>query len=353
METVERDDSRLEMERELMDMGVGYWKSRALNYVMEDNIAKHLQNGPRSAFLIANEIGVNPEFLYRVMRALSTQGIFKEEEEYGVFSQSPKSAILCENDWVNGVIFESEDFAYRSWFSFRESIKSGKSMGPKSIGYDSFWDIVEKNPSYGAVFREGMTVFTNHIIHTILNETDFSPFETIADLGGSQGVLLLSILKKLPSVKKGINFDLPSTIDNNKLLVSEREAQHSSTTLSRFTEVSGSFFDSVPQADCYILKMILHDWSDEKCVSILTTVSKCMKPNSKVYIFDAIIDSKNQPNYKVWLDLHMLHHVDGKERSRKEWGELASLAGFQVVEITPFSEKYSRSTGKIVLSKSA
>jgi hypothetical protein len=33
------------------------------------------------------------------------------------------------------------------------------------------------------------------------------------------------------------------------------------------TGIAGDFFDSVPAADLYLLKFVLHDWSDESCVA--------------------------------------------------------------------------------------
>ncbi|KAF2077542.1 hypothetical protein CYY_001160 [Polysphondylium violaceum] len=338
---------RLDNERFLLDVATGHWKSRALNFALEAKIASHLVNGSKSAFTIAKEIGVNPEFLYRTMRALSSLGIFREEEEYGVFSQTPKSAIMAESSpsWTDGLLFESHDFTYKAWTSFRESVKEGKAMGPQSLGYESVWSLTEQNPSYAPILQRAMSSFTAQAINTIIRETDFSPFETIADIGGSQGVLLLNILKNNPSVKKGYNFDLPITIENNKSLVSQRESEFKNE-MAKFEDVAGSFFDSVPEADCYTLKYIFHDWKDEKCVEILETISKSMKPNSKIYIFDSVIETKNQPNGFVWLDLHMMHYVDGRERSATEWKALANSAGFKVESVVSLGM-----IGRVILSK--
>jgi len=343
----DNEEIRLENERFLMDVATGHWKSRALNFVMEANIASHLVNGPKSAFTIGKEIGVNPEFLYRTMRALSSLGIFREEEEYGVFSQTPKSSIIAEKTpaWIDGLLFESHDFSYKGWTSFRESVKEGKAMGPPSLGYESIWTLTEKNPSYAPILQRAMSSYTGQAVELIIRETDFSSYETVADIGGSQGVFILNILKNNPTIKKGINFDLPITIQNNKSLVAQRESEFKSE-LEKFSDVAGSFFDSVPEADCYTLKFIFHDWKDDKCIEILETISKSMKPNSKIYIFDSVIETKNQPNGFVWLDLHMMHYVDGKERSSTEWKKLANAAGFEVESVVSLGV-----TGRVILSK--
>ena len=41
---------------------------------------------------------------------------------------------------------------------------------------------------------------------------------------------------------------------------------------NRCTYMVGNIFDDVPKADTYIMKMILHDWSDDECVKILSNI---------------------------------------------------------------------------------
>ncbi|KAF2077537.1 hypothetical protein CYY_001155 [Polysphondylium violaceum] len=339
----------LEVQKEIMDVANGYWKSRALQYVIENNVAHHLVNGPKSSFTIAKEIGVNPDFLYRTMRALSCLGIFKEEEDYGVFSQNRKSYFLTQ-DGVNGFAHISNSIYYQAWGSLGESIKHGEARGLQSIGYDGLWDIDKRNPEFHEIFMNAMSNFTNQLMPYLLKETDFSCFDIVCDLGGSHGLFVLNILKQFPTVKKGINFDLPLVISQNKQLLTEsRESEFENNVLSRFQEEPGNFFQQVPEADCFIMKMIFHDWKDKESIQILKSISKKMKPTSRIMIFDSVINVKNEPNYHVWLDLHMMHIANGRERSTSEWENIVEKAGLKIESLSIFSEKYTRTNGRIVL----
>jgi len=196
-----------------------------------------------------------------------------------------------------------------AWSSLGQSVEKGEARGAPSIGYQGLWDLDEKNPEFHNVFMKAMGNFTNQLMPFLLKETDFSTFETICDLGGSHGLFVLNILKCFPSIKKGINFDLPVVIEHNKQLLSKRQCEFDELVLSKFTDEPGDFFKSVPVADCYIMKMIFHDWKDKESIEILQTISKSMKPNSKIFIFDSVINVKNEPNYHVWLDLRMYHCI--------------------------------------------
>ncbi|KAF2077541.1 hypothetical protein CYY_001159 [Polysphondylium violaceum] len=328
-------DCRIENENSLFDLATGHWKSRALAFIVENKIANYLIGGPKSAFVIADEIKVNGDFLYRLMRALTTLDIFIEEKEFGVFSQTPKSQILCEDQgFMDNLTFELHDFSYLAFSNLRETIKEGKTLGPNAIGCDSVWEAI-KQPSYTTLFQKAMTSYTKSSIEIILSNTNFSKFNTIVDLGGSQGVFCLEILKNNPSIGKAINFDIPLTIQSNKSLLKSRLKSYESE-LSRFEEIQGSFFDAntIPEADCYILKLVLHDWSDDQAVEILKAISKSMKPTSKIYIFDTILERNNEMfNRYSWMDLQMVHYVGGKERSIREWSLLSKLADFNINSI--------------------
>jgi hypothetical protein len=75
--------------------------------------------------------------------------------------------------------------------------------------------------------------------------------------------LLAEILKIHPKVS-GTLFDLPQLVQNPVYLT------NSGLDKRRWATICGDFFQSVPKGgDVYLLKRILHDWSDEKCVNTI------------------------------------------------------------------------------------
>eukprot|EP01133_Synstelium_polycarpum_P018026 gene18026-21517_t len=108
-------------------------------------------------------------------------------------------------------------------------------------------------------------------------------------------LVVLQVIEDIHTEIEGINFDRPQAFEANKKEKIQYDAYH---------EVGGSFFESVPAADCYVLKMISHDWSDEKCLEILNTIDKSITPNGKIYIHDYLVDRASKMSKWVpWLDI--------------------------------------------------
>ncbi len=141
--------------------------------------------------------------------------------------------------------------------------------------------------------------------------------ETVVDVGGGNGSLLIELLRTQPGLR-GIVYDLPET-DRDEAALGER-----------IEFVEGSFFDRVPQGDVYILGTILHDWDDERAAAILRTMRDCAPRHARVLIIDAVIPPGNEPHGAKWLDLLMLALFGARERNEEQWRSLLGEAGFAV-----------------------
>ena len=117
--------------------------------------------------------------------------------------------------------------------------------------------------------------------------------ETVVDIGGGNGSVLMDLLAEQPGLH-GIVFDLPETVRD--------ESQFG----DRLEFVGGSFFESVPHGDVYILSTILHDWDDEPAAAILRTVRAAAPDHARLVVLDAVIQPGNEPSGRKWLDLLML-----------------------------------------------
>ena len=91
--------------------------------------------------------------------------------------------------------------------------------------------------------------------------------------------------------------------------------------------VAGSFFDSVPSGDAYLLSGIIHDWDDEAATRILRTIASSARPGARVLATESVIQPGNQPDGAKWLDLLMLTLAGGRERTEPQWRALLKGAG--------------------------
>jgi hypothetical protein len=99
----------------------------------------------------------------------------------------------------------------------------------------------------------------------------------------------------------------------------------------------GNFFESVPEgADAYLLKHVLHDWSDEDCLRILKNIYAAAKPATKLLLVEFILHESDEPQFAKVSDLEMLvNSPHGRERTRVEWQNLLRAGGFQLTRIIP------------------
>jgi hypothetical protein len=127
---------------------------------------------------------------------------------------------------------------------------------------------------------------------------------------------------------RGVLFDLPEV--TAMVADSVRAAAHG----DRVEIVGGSFFESVPEADLYLLKMILHDWSDPECVKILESIRKAIRPGGRIAVIDHVKPETPRPHSANAMDIAMLVWDTGKERKRSEFEELFEASGFRLDRLT-------------------
>jgi hypothetical protein len=94
------------------------------------------------------------------------------------------------------------------------------------------------------------------------------------------------------------------------------------------------FFKSVPTGgDAYVLKRILHDWSDERCVQILRTCREAMSEKTRILVVDAVVPQGNESHPSEVMDILMMALVEGRERTEDEFRELYRQAGLKLTRV--------------------
>jgi len=76
----------------------------------------------------------------------------------------------------------------------------------------------------------------------------------------------------------------------------------------------------------------LHNWSDEKCLEILSNCHKALSPNGKMIVVEFITpeepEATEQSRLVSCLDNIMFITAGGKDRALKQHENLCKLAGF-------------------------
>jgi ubiquinone/menaquinone biosynthesis C-methylase UbiE len=315
--------------QQLDQMITGYWISQAIYAAAKFSIADHLQDGPKTVEELATASSTNPDALYRLLRALASVGIFAEGESRR-FSLTPLAEPLRSDTpgSKRALALMSGDEQFQTWAEIDYSIRTGKIAFDKVFGKPIF-DYLGEHPDKARIFDAAMVGIHGRESNAILDAYDLSGFKVIADIGGGNGSQITEVLKKYPKMN-GVLFDLPHVIERAKEKIQAAGLQ------DRCRLVPGSFFDAVPEgADAYVLRHIIHDWDEGKCLTILRNCHRAMSPKSKLLVIESVIPSGNSRFHGKFLDLVMLLIPGGKERTQEEYRHLFVQAGFEVTQIVP------------------
>jgi O-methyltransferase/methyltransferase family protein len=315
---------------QLVQMAMAHWVSHIVNVAAELNLADHLANGPKSADELAGPTKTHPPSLYRFMRTLASLGILAEDSTRR-FALTPLGEALKSGALGAAratILTVASDWWVRGFGQLRYSIETGKSGFERSLGMPIF-DWLAKHPKEASMFSETMIGVHGSEPLAVAEAYDFSGFTTIVDIGGATGHLLATILSKYPRAR-GILYDLPHVVRDAPALLQARGVA------DRVTIESGSFFEGVPSGgDAYLLSHIIHDWSEEQCLTILGHCRHAMKPGNGLLIIEMVLPAGNTPHPGKMLDMMMLVGPGGQERTEQEYGTLLGKAGLRLARVVP------------------
>jgi hypothetical protein len=296
-----------------------------------------LKKGAKSVDEIATATHSHSQALYRALRLLASEGVFAEVSER-VFGLTPLSETLLSDAPVSlhaSALFEVSDIGRLTWANVSHSVKTGQSAFTHAFGAPMF-EYLKQHPDAAAVFDAFMAEMTAAAAASIIEAYEFSGLGRVCDVGGGHGVFLASILAARPEMR-GILFDLPHVTAGSAATL------YRAGVSDRCATVTGSFFDSVPiGADAYILKSVLHDWSDEQCLRILKNCNSSMPPDARLLVIELDLPPGNQPHFGKYVDMNiMLQTEGGYQRSEEQHRVLFAASGFRLSRVVPTTSALS------------
>jgi SAM-dependent methyltransferase len=314
----------------MMNLITGYWVSQAVGVIARLGVADQLGAHPRGSDELARAVGADRQALYRVLRLLASLGVFAEPTP-GCFALTPLGETLRSDppgSVRNFAITETAPGHWLPWGRLHDSVRTGQPMARQALGMELF-DWYAQNAEEAAYFNAAMGNLSTLVATELVRVYDFSSVQTVADVGGAHGVLLMAILSANPAVR-GILFDLPHVI------ATAGEAIAAAGFRDRCQLVSGDFFEAVPEgADLHLLKQVVHDWNDEQATRLLQNCHRALAPAGKLLLVEMVIPSDNRPSPAQAMDLNMLVILGGQERTREQFERLFQATGFRLDRIIP------------------
>jgi 16S rRNA G966 N2-methylase RsmD len=306
----------------IMKFILAKWISKPIYVAASLEIADLLVDSPMSVDQLAQITATHAESLFRLLRALASVGIFCETNPR-VFANTPLSKCLTQGKLQAAALLFQAPWHDAVWENLLYTIKTGSPAFEKVHGRPAFqW--FGDHPDQSHIFQRANEVKARQCCRAILAVYDFAGINTLTDLGGGTGGLMVEILQRNPNMH-GCVAELEYALPFIKENITKNKLE------KRLAAIACDFFQNVPpKSDAYLLSHILHDWPDEACVQILTNCRKIMTAHAKVIIIEGIVPPSNEFSLKKQLDLEVLLMGGGRERTQKEFEYLLKCAGLRL-----------------------
>ena len=321
---------------QIIAMASAYWGARLIHAAAQLKLADALAAGGRDAVDLATATGTHAPSLHRLMRTLASMGVLSEDSEQR-FSLTPLGEALrsdAAGAALPTVLAIGSPWWMASFDQIMHSLTTGQTGFEKAMGQPLF-DYMAIHPDQAELVNETMIGIHGAEPAAVCDALDFSGFGMVVDVGGGTGNLLSTILQRHPGIQ-GMLLDLPHVVAEANTLFEHRQVAE------RVTLQTGDFFHAVPSGGgAYLLSHILHDWSEEQCLTILGNCRAAMTAESRLLIVEMVLPEGNTPHPGHMLDMVMLMVAGGQERTAAEYNTLLARAGFQISRVIPTASAVS------------
>ncbi len=300
----------------------GFQLSRMIQVAVTLGLADELTDGPQFAGPLALKVGADPQMLLRLCRALAAFGVFEIAAD-GRIGQSVRSDTLRKTavpTLYHAARYWDAPHLTGGWANLEHAVRTGGSAFEDVYHMPKF-EYLKLHPDEAERFDLFMQHGPDDRQAAVAAAYDFTGVCLVVDVGGGNGALLAAILGRYPGVR-GLLFDQEAVVAGAARALGE--------LVERVDVQAGSFFEGVPPGgDVYLLSQILHDWDDEHCLKILTTIRTAMGSQRRLLVIERVLGEPGPSDPMTYLsDINMMVNLHGRERTREEFTTLFENSGF-------------------------
>ncbi|GLT87810.1 hypothetical protein SLE2022_058700 [Rubroshorea leprosula] len=301
----------------------------------------HNHGYPMTVFELTVALQINAKkapYIQRLMCILVHSGFFTrqqlgENNQDDGFSLTSASRLFLKNEPMSVNPFMNatlDPMLTKPWYRLASWFQNDDINPFYTQHGTTFWGCANCDPNLNHFFNNGIRSDSQLVGKVLVDNKHRKVFEglnSLVDIGGGTGTLAKAIADAFPHMDCTV-FDLPHVVAGLE-------------GIKNLKFVGGDMFEAIPPADAFLLKWILHDWSDEECVKILNRCKEAIKKNGKggkVIIIDMVRmneGDKESIETQLCFDMMMMVLVTGKERNEEEWAKLFFEVGFNGYKILP------------------
>ena len=291
----------------ILQVGMSYWGSKTLLTAVNLRLFTVIGEKSITAAEIKEKLGLHERSCLDFLDALTALG-FLERIGLGydaMYSNTPETGFFLNRNkisYLGGILEMSNNRLYSFWSNLEEGLKTGlpqnelKNSNSKNQFYDFY-----SNLSSLTEFQQAMSGLQMGAFISLINQFDFSKYNTFCDIGGGNAALCIQVALNNPGLSC-INFELPAVED-----IAKSAIDHFNLS-SRIKFVSGDFFtDEFPKSDLIAMGNILHDWSEKEKLFLIQKAYDALPEGGAFICIENIIDNNRNKNaFGLLMSLNML-----------------------------------------------
>jgi acetylserotonin O-methyltransferase len=312
----------------ILELLHAFRRSKAMFAAVSLGVFDALAAGPRPLHALAGALRANPDALERLLDVCVGLQLL-ERDDQGYRNTAAAATYLTQGspDRLTGYVRYSNDVLWQLWGHLEDAVREGTHRWKQTFGWDGpIFSHFFRTEEARREFLMGMHGLGQLSSPQVVAAFDLSTYRCLVDVGGATGHLAVAACRRYPNLR-AVVFDRPDAVPLAREIVGRSGAA------DRITVVAGDFFvDPLPQGDLYALGRILHDWTEEKAVTLLTRVYEHLPPGGAVLVAEKLLEEgKRGPGSAQMQDLNMLTCTEGKERTLTEYEALLRRVGFAEV----------------------
>lgn len=291
----------------IMQLGLGFMASKTLLSAIELGVFTKLSNGPLSAEEVTTSLGLHERSARDFLDALVSLQML--DRENGLYKNTPETGeflVRGKLGYLGGMLEMANERLYPFWGSLTEGLRTGLPQNEVKSGGAGLFEALYSDPERLRLFLGAMTGLSAGAAKAIAEKFPWKDYETVVDVGGAQGGLLVQVASAHPHLR-GRNFDLPVVQP-----IFEEYVAHNNLS-GRLTFSPGNFFeDALPEADVIVMGHILHDWDMDQKRVLLKKAYDALPAGGSLLVFEALIDDERRNNpFGLLMSLNMLIETPG------------------------------------------
>ncbi|WP_128545333.1 methyltransferase [Larkinella soli] len=322
----------------ILETGMGFFATKTLLAAIKLNLFTELDGHSLPAEEVITRLALHRRSALDFLDALVSLGFLRREgnDRSARYANTRETyAFLRKNspDYIGGILEMANDRLYPFWGTLEEALHTGRPQNEVKSSGRPFFEALYADPARLQQFLEAMAGLQLANFRALSEVFDFSPYRTLCDIGGANGMLSITLAGKHPHLRCQ-SLDLPEV----EPIARQTIEKHGLTDRVRTGRLN--FMDQdFPTADLITMGNILHDWDLPQKRMLIDKAYRALSPDGALIVIENIIDDERRANaFGLMMSLNMLIETEGGfDYSHEDFHNWATEAGFRTTAKVPLT----------------